>query len=790
MAHVLAHAVVEAWRGIVRNRAFGGVVIAILALGAGSAAALVGLNDALFVRPPAHVVDPDRLVRVNRAGNYVFYQELARGSRTLDVATVASHTLTLGHDETARPVRVECVTGTYFDVLGVAPVAGRSFRPEEDTRGAEPAAVITYRLWQRHFNGRPDIVGDTTTISGRPHRIIGVAPPDFRGLGRHRADAWLLLTAAPELCAPPGFDLLDGRSFGLTTIGRLRPGVPLADAEADVRNLLVGRLSGRLLARELEPAASSGVSMRDELLAISLAAGAILMLLIACANVAGLLSTRALHRRREIAVRAQLGASRARLFLQLFIENLMLTAVSIVAAWGVAGAITSVLSAFFPPLARDTWFDPRGLIVLAVFTLGAGLVAGSVPAIQAARAQGGGLWRTGQDVSHRRAYWRRALIAGQVALALLLVASAGLFMHSLFLVKRDLGYDIGSVVIAPLDLQQAGIHAPGEIRIAFDEMLARVRALPGVEAASLTARTPDVTGQGGWILPTEEGAPPISLMLAAHHVSPEYFRTLNTRILEGRTFTPEDRLGDPKVMIVDANLARELWPGEAVVGRCKSIPRSAPCITVIGISEPRRFDSLTRPDGEVFMPLAQHPSVLPQAVVARARSDAENEENVPAVTAAIRSAVPSLAFANVQPLANLVDEGAETWRLGATLFGLFGGLAVVLAAAGLYASLAFAVRQRTPEIGVRLALGANPASVAKLVIGEGARLIAFGWLLGTAAALYTADWIRSLLFGVQPGDPATYAFASLVIVLAGLAGSMLPALRAAKVDPAVALRAD
>lgn len=788
MAHVLAHAVVEAWRGVVRNRAFGGVVIAILALGAGSASALVGLTDALFVRPPAHVAESDRLVRVNRAGNYVFYQELARGSRALDVAAVSSRTLTLGHDETARPVRVECVTATYFDVLGVAPLAGRSFRPEEDTRGVEPTAVITYRLWQRHFNGRPDIVGDTTTISGRSHRIIGVAPPDFRGLGRHRADAWLLLPATPDLCSFLGVDLLDDpRGAWLTTIGRLRPGVPLADAEADVRSLLVGRLSGRLLARELEPAASSGVSMRDELLAISLAAGAILMLLIACGNVAGLLSTRALHRRQEIAVRAQLGASRARLFLQLFIENLMLTAVSLVAAWGVASAITSVLSAFFPQLARDTWFDPRSLVVLAAFTLGAGLVSGTVPALQAARAQKGGLWRTGQDVSHCRAYWRRALIVGQVALALLLVASAGLFTHSLLLVKRDLGYDIGNVVIAPLDLQQAGI-ARAEFRTAFDEMLARVRALPGVEAASLTGRSPDVTGQLVMALPSEEGAPRDSLPLIAHHVSPEYFRTLNTRILDGRSFTPEDRLGAPTVMIVDANLAREFWPGEAVVGRCKSMPRHAPCTTVIGISEPRRFGSLTRPDGEVFMPLAQHPSAVPQAVVARAHGDAE--EIVPAVAAAIRSAVPSLAYANVQPLATFVDEGAVSWRLGATLFGLFGGLAIVLAAAGLYASLAFAVRQRTPEIGVRLALGANPASVARLVIGEGARLIALGWLLGTAAALYTAGWIRSLLFGVQPGDPATFALASLVIVLAGFAGLVLPALRAAKVDPAVALRAD
>lgn len=788
MARILAHAVVEAWRALVRNRAFGGAVVAILALGAGSASALVGLTDVLFIRPPAHVADPDRLVTVNRAANYVLHRELATRSRTLDVAAVSSRTLTLGHDETARPVRAECVTAGYFDLLGVSPIVGRSFRPEEDARGSEPVTVLTYRLWQRHFNGRSDIVGETTTISGRSHRVIGIAPPDFRGLGSDRADAWLLMAAAPELCSFVSTDLLDDPRGGwLTTIGRLRPGVPLADAEADVRSLLIGRFSGRLLVRELEPAASSGVSARDELLAISLSAGAILMLLIACANVAGLLSVRALHRRREIAVRVQLGAGRARVFLQLFLENLMMTVASVVAAWGVARVITRALSAFFEPLARDTWFDPRSLVILASFTLGAGIVAGTVPAIQAARAHTGGFWRVGHDVGYHRAPWRRALIAAQVALALLLATSAGLFMHSLVLVKRDLGYDLDKVVIAPLDLQLAGIPR-GETRNVFDEILTRVRAVPGVEIASLTARTPDVTGQYATFLPTEPDAPRGSRTRMAHYVSPGYFRTLNTRILEGRPFTPADRHGAPAVIIVDANLARELWPGQPVVGRCMAMLRATPCTTVIGISEPRRFGSLTRIDGEVFMPLAQHPSVPPQAVAARGHRDAE--EMVPLVAAAIRNAVPSLAFADVQPLANLVDEGAETWRLGVTLFGLFGGLAIALAAAGLHASLAFSVRQRTPEIGVRLALGATPASVAGLVAGEGARLIALGWLLGTVAGSFTADWIRSLLFGVQPGDPTTFALASGVIVLAGFAGAALPALRAAKVDPVVALRAD
>ncbi len=747
----------------------------------------------MLVRPPAHVADPERLVEVNGAANYVLYREVARRSRALNVAAVSSRTLTVGRDEAAHPVKVQCVTAAYFDILGGTPVAGRAFLPEEDARGAEPVTVLAYRLWKRDFGGRPDAIGATATIADRAHRIVGVAPRDFRGLGFERVDAWLLLTAVPDLCSGLGRDLLDDRSSAwLTTFGRLRPGVPWADAERDVRSLSlheIRRAGSQPLSRELRPAISGGASARDELLAICLAAGAVLMLVIGCANVAGLLSVRALERRREIAMRVQLGASRARVFLLLSAENLMLTGASVFAAWGVARLLTSTLGAFFPQLARDAWFDPRGLIALAAFTLGAGVVAGTVSALQAVRAQVGGLWRVGHDVGGARAPWRSALIVSQVALALVLVASAGLFARSLVLVKSDLGYDLERVVIAPLDLEQAGVWQAPEIQRAFDEILVRVRALPGVEAASLTARTPNTTGQTITVMPKAVDAPKNSLAQMAHDISSDYFRTLGTRIVDGRPFTPEDGLGAPAVMIVDANLARELWPGEAVVGRCKSLNPSNsswPCATVVGISQPRRFGSVTKRDGEVFRPLTQRPGSLPQAVLVRATVDAD--DIVPAVAAVIRSVVPSLAFADVRPFADLVDEGARSWRLGATLFGLFGGLAVALAALGLYASLALAVRQRTPEIGVRMALGADPGSVARLVLGQGIRLVAFGWLMGTAVAMVAADWIRSLLFGVQPNDPLTFTLASLVIVLAGLAGAGLPALRAAKLDPVKALR--
>lgn len=784
----LGQSVADAWRSLIRHGAFAGFVIATLALGAGSATALVGLADVLLLRPPAHVADPERLVRVTGAPNYVLYREVARRGSTLDAAAVSSRTLTFGRDDAAHPVKVECVTDGYFGILGVRPFAGRTFT-EGAIAGSEPVTVISYALWKRDFGGRADAVGALSNIAGRPHRVVGVAPPDFRGLRFERVDAWVRMTAASDLCSFTGRDLLHDRSSAwLTTIARLRPGVPLADAERDVRGLSlheIRRAGSAPMSRELAPAVSSGAPIRDELIAICLAAGAVLMLVIVCANVGGLLSVRALQRRREVALRAQLGASRARIFLLLFAENLMLTGASVVGAWGVATLLTSALSAFFPPLARDTWFDPRSLVALGAFTLGAGVVAGIVPAIQAARAPTGKHWRVGHGVGAGRARLRSVLIVSQVALALILVACAGLFVRSLGLVKSDLGYDLESVVMAPLDFQQAGVQAGPE---AFDEILARVRALPGVEAASLTARTPDATGQKIIVEARPMDAPRDALAQMAHDVSPDYFRTLGTRIVEGRPFTADDRMGAPAVMIVDANLATELWPGEAVVGRCKSLHRFLPCATVVGVSQPRRFGSVTRRDGEVFRPLAQRPGSTPQAILVRSTGKAD--DIVPDVATAIRRVVPVVPFADVRPLGDLVDESARVWRLGSTLFGLFAALAVVLAALGLYASLALAVRQRTPEIGVRMALGANPASVARLVLGQGIKLVAVGWLIGMAAAVAAADLIRSLLFGVQPNDPATLTVASLVIVLAGLAGAAVPALRAAHLDPVIALRTE
>jgi hypothetical protein len=321
----------------------------------------------------------------------------------------------------------------------------------------------------------------------------------------------------------------------------------------------------------------------------------------------------------------------------------------------------------------------------------------------------------------------------------------------------------------------------------FDEILEAVRAAPGIEAASLTSTSPLGSGSFQVVMAADPGDPP-DLAQTLHVVSPDYFRSLGTRIVEGRPFTNADRPGAPTAAIVDANLARALWPGASVAGRCLPLTRGGPCVWIVGISEPRRLGSLTEREGEVFHALAQEPGSVPQAVLARSTGDAADA--AASVAAAIRRTVPALPLVEASPLEDMVDARARSWRLGALLFGVFAGIAVVLAAAGFYGLLAFAVRQRTAEIGVRIALGAVPRRIAGLVLFEGGRLVAVGWATGLAAAAGAAAWIRSLLFGVEPSDPLTLFVASGVLVAAGLAGCLLPALRAARVDPVVALRTE
>ena len=791
VARVLADAGREGFRNLVRHGGFSLAVIGILSLGVGATATLASLVDTLLFRAPPHVLEPERLVEVIGAPNYALFQEVERQSRTLDVSAVTDRALTLGAGDTARSIDTQCVTSSYFRVVGAKPVAGRAFLSEEDVRGGPLTAILSYRVWRGEFDGDPAIVGRVVAIAGRPHQVIGVTPPDFRGLRLAPVDAWILLAVSPELCSFTGQNLLDSISGAwLTTVGRLRDGVEIEQAEAEIRTLALHALrapGSDPTRRGLEPLQSERSRSRDTRLAVWLAAGAGLILAIACANVAGLLAVRAIDRRREVAVRFQLGASRTRVFVQLVAENVTLAAGCAVGAWVVSAAMTHALQTFFPVLSGDTWFDGRALAVIAVFALGAGLIAGLVPAMQATRARAVTDWRVGRELGRGRAYGRDALVVVQMALALVLVSGASLFGASVKQAKSDLGYELDRVLVVTPDLDRSGIRRQAEKRRVFDEMLERVRALGGIEAASLSSAAPLGSGQFSVVMPGG-GVGRGGLTRSVAFVSPDYFRTLGTRILAGRPFTVADGPSAQPVAIVDSALAREMWPGEPVVGQCKPLAPDRPCIEIVGLSEPRRIGSLTDRGGEIFYPLAQSGSAVPQALLLRPAGRARDA--IPTVMAAIRQVSPALPLVMVRSLEDLADVKARSWRLGTMLFGLFGAVAIVLAAVGLYASLAFAIRQRTAEIGVRMALGATPGQVARLTLSQGARLLGVGWALGLAGSLLFAGSIKSLLFGVAPTHPLTLFVASVAILIAGTAGCLLPVMRAARIDPIAALRAE
>jgi predicted permease len=795
----LGGAMQHARRSLVRHWRFSLAIVLILGCGIGFTGALVSVVDVLMFRPPAHVRESHRLVQVRSARNFPEVEVLARESRTLVTTTVTSQTLSLGHGESARAVNTQCVTPTYFPVFGTAPVTGRGFVAADGLPGATPTAMLSHHVWQREFAADPATVGRTVSIGAVLHVVVGIAPSDFRGVDMAVVDAWILLTASPALCTMGGRpDLFSIRGSWLTTIARLVDDVELERANTEVRQLIGG---GRDLAsRDGDPRhvvpiddARTSTSSGDRRLTIWLTAGAAMVLLLACANVAGLLWVRAIERRREIAIRLQLGASRARVFTQLMAEHVALAIAAGIAAWIIAGWIGTALRAFFPGLSHNPWTDLRTIVMLAIVVAVAALVAGVMPAAQTARGRTVELWRSGSAVGQTRSPIHRGLLVLQVAIALVLALGAGLFARSVREIKHGVGYDLDRVVVATFDLERAGIRRQAEKALVADRMLAAVAALPDVDAVALTTAPPLGSGPSGSWSVASPGRPPGATgsrlpSLIVNYVSPEYFRVLGTRLIEGRPFAADDRPSRQRVAILDATTVRDTWGQDSIVGQCVELVPGQSCTTVIGISEPRRIGTLQLERREVFYPLTTETSHPAQALLVRPAGAAEDA--VAAIAAAIRSASPSLPFINVQPLADLADVQARSWRLGAWLFGLFGVVAVGLAAIGLYASLAYAVRQRTAEFGVRMTLGADARGIARLVLREGLALIALGWVFGAVAGAVFVNAIRSLLFGVAPTDPLNVATASLVVGVAGLTGCLAPAWRAARVDPVRALRTE
>jgi predicted permease len=818
-------------RGLRRSPGFTAVVVTTLALGIGANGAIFSLANALLFRP-LPVGQPDELVSIytsdhsgplHGGSSYPDYVDFRDRNDLLSglVAYMATP-LDLG-DESLGPsgeserVFGEMVTGNYFSVLGVEPVLGRGFTQEED-RTPHPVAVVSHGLWQRRFAGDPAVIGRSIRINGHRFTVVGVAPPRYPGLIRGLAsDVWVPLTMHRQ-AMPGGMDLTSRGDRGLLVMGRLAPGATLEQARARFRAIAAALHEShreawsnvfekaRVVTVEPESAARVFPAVREPVVIfIALLMSVVgLVLLIACANVASLLLARAAARRRELAIRVALGAARARLVRQLVTESLLLSALGgaaglLLAMWG-----TDLLHAMVPPLpfpvALDLGLDWRVVGFTAGVSLATSLLFGLVPALAASRpdlvsalkddAGGGSGWH--------RARLRKSFVAGQVALSLVLLIGSGLFLRSLRNASAiEVGFDPEDLVALSVDLSLQGYDE--ERGHAFHrQLIERVRALPGVTAASLAAELPlgfdgpmGLSGTRRGI--TVEGyraAEGEDTEVSTTTVGPDYFQTMKIPLVRGRGFSERDTRGSPGVVVVNQAFARRYWPGQEALGKRIQMGggnnAGAPSLEVVGVVVDGKYATLGEEKRPFFyLPLYQDHSPRVTLVV---RTEASPAAALAAARRAVRDLDRNLPIHAARTMSDHLAATLLPARMAAAVLGVFGLVALALAAMGLYGVVSFSVAQRTREIGMRMALGARRRDVLDLVIRQGMQLTLIGIAIGLAIAGAMTRMLSGLLYGVSAGDPLVFtAIALLLAAVAGLA-CYLPARRAARVDPMLALR--
>jgi len=794
-----------------RSPIFTTVAIASLAVGIGANTTIFSVVNSLLVRPRPGIVEAG-LVDVGRtqggAGfdnmsypNYRDYREASRGVlEDLAALRIEPQPMSLTLADGATRIYGQTVSGNFFDVLGVRPAAGRFFLPEEDdVPGERLVAVASHRFWQEQFGGDPTLVGRTVTLNGRPVTIVGVAAEGFTGTMVLRPDVWVPIHAFTDR------GLIESRAgVWLMGIGRLAPGVTIGEAEAAL-STMAARLEqdypdanegkGVVVLPSAAFPAELGLYVRAFMSILAALVG--LVLLVASVNVAGMLLARATTRRREIAVRLALGASRGRVVRQLVTESLLLFLAGGGAGLLLAVWLRSLLAALVPqlplPVAVELPLDGRVLAFTMLVSLASGALTGLAPALQVARASVvPALKNDGRGPGARRFGLRNVLVASQVALALLLVVAAGLFLRALQGASRiDPGFDPVNVEVATLDLGLTGLDAVSGRRFAA-ALLDRVRALPGVQAAALTRQLAlDGSGFGlGGVRPADHALSGGREMLGPdwNIITPGYFETMGVELVEGRAFTSEDREGSLPVAIVNQTLASQLWPGASPIGRRVANPQPGGEdveMEIVGVEKDRKYRSLGEaPRGYIYVPLGQRYSSRMSLVVKRAGGPSL----IPAVRAEVRAVDPNLPVVSAQPLAEYVGVGLLPQRIALSVAGSLGIVGLLLAALGVYGVTAYSVSRRTREIGIRIALGAGRGEVLRMVLRQGAVLAGAGIVMGLAAALAASRLIASLLYGIGPADPFTYATAATVFAAMTLAATWVPARRAAAIDPMRALR--
>ncbi|HLW80547.1 MAG TPA: ABC transporter permease [Candidatus Acidoferrales bacterium] len=826
-----------------KSPGFTAVAVLTLALGIGANTGMFSLINAVLLQPLPGIANPRRLVSLFRMQknnpfsvmgypDYVDYRD-----RCQSFSGLAAHSAIWMDLGSGTPERIigDVVTGNYFSVLGVRPALGRLIAPGDDVkRGANPVAVLSYSLWQRKFAANPSILGTTIHLNGYPFTVVGVASQNFTGvLAAIRADVWVPMSMLDEaMPTSVGQHFFEERAWGwLRVFGRLKGATSFEHAQLEVDTI----------ARELQlayPTTNTGHTValergvgidpddRASLTSfLALLFGAVgLLLLIACANIAGLLLVRATGRQREIGVRLALGAMRSRLVRQLVTEGLLTSLASgalglILAPWIITIAIRYAQPA---SVIRDSNVSPDAGVL--AFTLLVSILAGvAFSVLPALRCSSPDILKSLKETapSNRRSqsFLQRLLAAAQVSASFLLLIAAGLLFHDMHrILNADPGFDTSNIFLASIDLTKQGYQngdgssvgalrgQDGEyfsgkrIELFYRQLSVRLAKLPEVLSASLSTSVPPNPWPGA-VSVFHPGEEPTQQVLRGQEfqrglrvnivtVSPNYFQTLGVPLMQGRDFTWEDNENAPGRAIISRNLAERMWPGENAIGKRISWPTlvgppRAP-LEIVGVATDCKYLSLTEPAPLImYIPLSQnysgratialHTTLPPGAAFTELRG-------------AVASLDKTLPVFETQSMQEHVAFSVWQQKMASSLIGAFAGLAVFLATIGIYGVIAHSVSQRTHEIGIRMALGAQPRAILRMVLYEGARLAAAGLGLGFVAALILTRFLRTMLFEIKPADPLTFAAVAILLALVALAACYIPARRAMKVDPMVALR--
>lgn len=805
-----------------RDRAFACVTVLTAALGIGATTAVFSAVDGVLLRP-LPFSNPQQLVTIwsanPRQGDDPFtssppdFRELAsadtRVVRSLAAFYPTSFTLAVRDDEPARITGAR-VSSILFTTLGVSPYLGRVLLPAEEQHGSHRVLVISHGLWTRVFGSDSSVIGSMVTIDREPFTVVGVMRPEFR-FPERQTDAWV------PLAFEPGASLNTRGNYFLQIVGRLMPGATASEAQ-DALQLVAARVAaehpeGSMTAVRVIPLQEQfvGATVRSALLAFL---GAIvLVLLVACVNVASLLLARAAARRRELAVRTGLGASRSRLLRQLLTESLVIGLlgglVGVVLAWGGVALLRNAGPADLPRV-DEIALDIRALAFTALLSVATAVLFGIAPALQASRAKVSDALRAGQRAvgGDARRRMREMLVAVQMALAVVLLVGAGLLIRSFAAATRvDPGFRVSSVVTMNVPLARTEYDNGVRMWAFMDRVLERVRGLPGVQSAAVTSALSLGGGYWGKMISFGDRAAATRLEqvpdVGYRVVSRDYFATMGVALRAGRVFDANDRAGSPGVALVNETAARKFWQGANPVGTTiwmgppealltNRLPTSFrfPRLRVVGVVADERFSALDQPPIAEVYQLSEQVTERGSEKYLVVRSDADPLALAAAVRREVRQLDPYQPVAQVATMSQLVRDALAQRRFSTMLLATFAALGLILAAVGLYGVVSYSVAQRRPELGVRIALGASVRQVVGLVVRQGLRPAITGGVLGLAGALMAARLMSSMLFGVAPADPLTIVAVALLLAGVATVASLIPAQRAARVHPAEALRSD